>query len=91
MPLGAIRNFKYDLFETELFPGDCILMLSDGYPELANSNDEQIGYDRLQSQFLAAANKEPEEIVEYFKDCGSKWVNDKDPDDDVTFVVIKVK
>ncbi len=91
MPLGAMRNFKYNLYETELFPGDCILLLSDGYPELANSNDEQIGYERVQNQFMEVANKKPEEIVEYFKDCGSEWVNGKDPDDDVTFVIIKIK
>ncbi len=36
MPLGAIKNFKYNLYETELNTGDCILLLSDGYPELSN-------------------------------------------------------
>ncbi|MCK5456513.1 MAG: SpoIIE family protein phosphatase, partial [Melioribacteraceae bacterium] len=30
MPLGAIKNFEYKLFETELNTGDCILLLSDG-------------------------------------------------------------
>ena len=91
MPLGAMRNFKYNLFETELFPGDCILLLSDGYPELTNSNDEQIGYERLQNQFLNMANKSPEQIIKHLKYIGSDWVEGKDPDDDVTFVVIKVK
>ena len=91
MPLGAMKNFKYNLFETELISGDCVLLLSDGYPELANDNNEQIGYERLQNQLLKIANMDPEEIIEYFKNFGSEWVNGKDPDDDVTFVVIKVK
>ena len=59
MPLGAIRNFKYNLFETELISGDCILLLSDGYPELSNSNDEQIGYERVKTQFAEVAKKHP--------------------------------
>ena len=91
MPLGAMKNFSYKLYESKLSEGDCILLLSDGYPELANADNEQIGYERLQNQLLKIANDKPEEIIKYFKNFCSEWVNDKDPDDDVTFVVIKVK
>jgi len=38
-----------------------------------------------------AVNKPSLEIINYLKDDGSKWANDKDPDDDVTFVIVKVK
>lgn len=91
MPLGAMKNFGYKLYETELNKGDCILLLSDGYPELVNADNKQIGYERLQNQLLKITNKKLEEIIQYFKNFGSEWVNGKDPDDDVTFVVIKVK
>jgi len=91
MPLGAMKNFGYKLYESELNKGDCILLLSDGYPELANADNEQIGYERLQNQLLNIDDKNPEEIIEYFKNFGSKWMNGKDPDDDVTFVVLKVR
>ena len=37
------------------------------------------------------AEKAPQDIVSYFKNEGAGWVNHNDPDDDVTFVVIKVK
>ena len=43
------------------------------------------------SKYAPYGNKTSEEIIKYLKDEGSKWVNDKNPDDDVTFVVIKVK
>jgi serine phosphatase RsbU (regulator of sigma subunit) len=91
MPLGAIRNFEFKLYETELKGGDCILLLTDGYPELENSKNEQIGYERLKTQFAEVALKQPDDIIQYFKDSGSEWVNDQEPEDDVTFVVIKVK
>ncbi|MCB0747431.1 MAG: SpoIIE family protein phosphatase, partial [Ignavibacteriae bacterium] len=91
MPLGAMKDFKYNLYETELASGDCILLLSDGYPELSNKNNEQIGYDQVKTQFAEIAEKHPDEIIQYFKNAGSEWVNDNDPDDDVTFVVIKIK
>ena len=91
MPLGAMKNFGYKLYEAELNEGDCLLLLSDGYPELTNSENEQLGYERLKSQFVEIAEKEPEEIVDHLKNSASQWANGKDPDDDVTFVVIKIK
>jgi serine phosphatase RsbU (regulator of sigma subunit) len=49
------------------------------------------GYKRAKNSFEEVAEKEPESIITYLKEVGSKWTKGKDPDDDVTFVVIKVK
>jgi serine phosphatase RsbU (regulator of sigma subunit) len=91
MPLGTMDNFPYELKETELFKGDTLLLMSDGLPELQNENNEIYGYKRARNSFEEVAEKEPEEIISYLKEEGSRWVNDKDPEDDVTFVVIKLK
>jgi serine phosphatase RsbU (regulator of sigma subunit)/ligand-binding sensor domain-containing protein len=91
MPLGAIKDFPYETRETEITPGDTLLLLSDGLPELQNEMNEHYGYSRIKEVFEKSAEKEPEEIINYFKNESSKWTNGKDPDDDVTFVVIKVK
>lgn len=91
MPLGAIKDFPYEIRETEISSGDAILLLSDGLPELQNEMNEHYGYGRVKEAFEKTAEKESEEIINYFKNESSKWVNGKDPDDDVTFVVIKVK
>ena len=40
---------------------------------------------------MNVAEKGPEEIINYLKDEGSSYVDHADPNDDVTFVVIKVK
>ena len=65
--------------------------MSDGFPELQNENNEIYGYKRARNSFEEVAEKDPEEIISYLKEEGSRWVNDNNPDDDVTFVVIKVK
>ena len=91
LPLGAMKNSKHEIYQGELFSGDTILMLSDGMPELMNNKKEMYGYERVVTSFESVADKQSSEIVSYLKEEGSKWVNDKDPDDDVTFVVIKVK
>ena len=91
LPLGAMKKTKYEIYDGELLSGDVVLMLSDGFPELQNENDEMYGYDRVVSSFQEVAIKSSEEIIGYLKNEASKWVNGKDPDDDVTFVVIKIK
>jgi len=91
MPLGSMKNFPYTLKESHLEQGDTVLLLSDGLPELKNGSSEMYGYDRTKTEFHSVGEKEPEEIVEYLKNSASQWVNGKEPDDDVTFVVIKVK
>ncbi|HSL90960.1 MAG TPA: SpoIIE family protein phosphatase, partial [Ignavibacteriaceae bacterium] len=91
MPLGTMENFPYELKEMELYSGDTILLMSDGFPELNNQRNEMFGYKRTKNSFEEIAEKEPELIITYLKEVGSRWTNDKDPDDDVTFVVIKVK
>ena len=91
MPLGTMDNFPYELKEMELFSGDTILLMSDGFPELQNQHSEMFGYKRAKNSFEEAAEKEPELIITYLKEVGSRWTNDKEPDDDVTFVVIKIK
>ncbi|TSA30631.1 MAG: hypothetical protein D4R68_00440 [Ignavibacteriales bacterium] len=91
MPLGTMENFPYELKEIELFKGDTLLLMSDGLPELQNKHNEVYGYKRARNSFEEVADKEPEEIITYLKEEGSRWVNDREPEDDVTFVVIKMK
>ncbi|MDZ7625803.1 MAG: SpoIIE family protein phosphatase [Ignavibacteriaceae bacterium] len=56
-----------------------------------NANNEIYGYKRARNSFEESAKKEPEEIITYLRAEARSWTNDKEPDDDVTFVVIKVK
>lgn len=91
MPLGAYQDFPYELRETDIHSGDTILLMSDGLPELFNRNKEMFGYDGVIETYKKAAGKSPEEIIEVLKNAGSEWANNEAPDDDITFVVIKVK
>ena len=91
LPLGAMSSDNYTATTIKLAKDDVILMLTDGFPELQNKNEELYGYEKLEKSFEKVVEKSPNEIINYLKDEGSKWVEDEDPDDDVTFVVIKVK
>ena len=91
LPLGGIRDFEYETKEEIINPGDTILMLSDGYPELSNNNGEQMGYTKVKNYFSEAAEKSPDEIIKHLGKKGLEWSGNKENEDDITFVVIKAK
>lgn len=91
MPLGAMKEIEYDAKEIEIFRGDSLLLMSDGFAELKNTGNEFYGYKRARNSFEEAATREPEEIVNHLKEEAHRWTNGTEPDDDITFVVIKVK
>ena len=91
MPLGAMKRFPYDTHKLGMSTGDTILLLSDGLPELKTTTNEQYGYERVKREFLISAARSASEIVEYLKHSASEWSSGTEPDDDMTFVVIKAK
>ncbi|GBD88906.1 phosphoserine phosphatase RsbU [bacterium BMS3Abin03] len=90
MPLGAVNDFPYQLKETELNEGDTLLLLSDGLPELFNSNMEMFGYSRVTEEFGKMAENSPDNIIKSLKNIALEWTGGGEPQDDITFVVLKV-
>ncbi len=91
MPLGAMLNYQYKIEKRKLKGGDVILLLSDGLPELHNSKKHMYGYEKIKTELKKVGRKLPQEIVEHFEQSASQWLNGSEQDDDVTFVVIKIK
>jgi len=91
MPLGVTDNFPYELRETQFNSGDTVLLMSDGFPELFNDKKEMYSYDKVKSTFSEIAEKSPENIIDYLKIKVADWLDGREPDDDITFVVLKMK
>ena len=56
MPLGARSDYPYSERRLEIAPGDVVLLMSDGFPELPNPAGEPLGYERARARFAAAAS-----------------------------------
>ncbi len=91
LPLGSIKNVDYDIIEDNIYAGDTLLMMSDGFPELVNSGNDMIGYSKAKNLFEEVSHQEPEKIISHLNAFGDQWTNGKENEDDVTFVVIKIK
>jgi serine phosphatase RsbU (regulator of sigma subunit)/ligand-binding sensor domain-containing protein len=90
-PIGAFYDFPYPHREIELTKGDTLLLLSDGLPELFNPDGEMFGYLRLKQLFAEIGRKNPDQIIDDLVAAGESWLKGKLQDDDMTFVVLKVK
>jgi ligand-binding sensor domain-containing protein/serine phosphatase RsbU (regulator of sigma subunit) len=91
MPLGAMRNASYKIIDKEIKSGDTILLLTDGLPEQMNSNEEMFDYSRVKNTFNEIVENSPNTIIGKLVEAGDKWMNGRVQDDDITFVVIRVK
>jgi serine phosphatase RsbU (regulator of sigma subunit) len=91
IPLGAMRNASYNMVEKDLKSGDTILLLTDGLPEQMNNEEEMFDYSRVKSNFRKIINHKPDEIINGLVKAGDDWMNGRAQDDDISFVVIKIK
>ena len=91
MPLGAVKKFPYRNIDVKLESGDLILMMSDGFPEIQNENEELLGYDRVKEYLSNADGKTPEDVIEMLKKYGNDWRNGSEITDDITFITMRIR
>jgi serine phosphatase RsbU (regulator of sigma subunit) len=91
LPLGSLTSYSYRQAELTLAEGDVVVMMSDGFPERFSRHNEMLGYDRVKAVLVEAADLGPHEIISRFVTIGEAWAEGHPQDDDVTFVVIRVR
>jgi serine phosphatase RsbU (regulator of sigma subunit) len=91
LPLGSVLNYPWRQEEVTIDPGDVIVLMSDGWPERFNAENEMFGYEKAHAVLIGAAQLSPSAIIEQFVQIGDQWAAGHPQDDDVTFVVLKVK
>jgi serine phosphatase RsbU (regulator of sigma subunit) len=91
MPLGSLSNYNYREEETAIAAGDVIVLMSDGFPERFDPSGEMLEYVRAKQSLAEAAAHSAQGIIEHFVRVGDAWADGRPQDDDVTFVVLKVK
>jgi serine phosphatase RsbU (regulator of sigma subunit) len=75
LPLGGFPNFKYQQAEIEFRPGDALVLMSDGLPEMFNEAGEILDYPTMKKLVEEAAHASPQAIIDYLVAAGEKWAN----------------
>jgi serine phosphatase RsbU (regulator of sigma subunit) len=91
LPLGSVLNYAWRQEECTLDPNDIILLMSDGFPERFNDDSEMLGYAKAHEVLKTSASLSAQEVIAQLVAAGDHWAAGRAQDDDVTFVVLKVR
>jgi sigma-B regulation protein RsbU (phosphoserine phosphatase) len=89
-PLGTLGT-SYEQTTVDLQSGDTVLFLTDGLPELMNDSSQQVGYGATLDAFAEAARAATSSgVIDALVSFAARWHGDAPPNDDVTFVVVRL-
>ncbi len=89
-PLGTFSGFPYKIETLKLETNDVLLLMTDGFPELISNTGEIFNYSRVTDLLKVNGNSAPKEIISEFEKSTVDWLQGKEADDDITFVVLKM-
>lgn len=89
-PLGTIE-FPYEESTVDLRPGDTIVAMTDGLPELLDPDGEPVGYERIHGWIDDLDTGTPREIIERLLDRANQWKGARPLSDDLTLLVMRYR
>lgn len=89
--LGSSLQEKVETREFEVKPGDVLLAMSDGLPELFNKKKEMLDYERISQRFSEVVAEPAEGIIRAIENLSIEWTDHGDINDDIALLVMKMK
>ena len=90
MPLGSRLETESREVTVELAPGDVVLLLSDGLPELPDRSGEPLGYPAVRDCLASSVGGAPRRLINALLGMAAKHRGGP-PEDDMTFVVVRAR
>ncbi len=90
-PLGGFLNFDYNMCNYKLSSGDVIVLMSDGFAERMNASKKIFGWNKGRELLAGINGSTSDEIIKEFEKASDEWGGIRPQDDDITFLVMKVK
>jgi PAS domain S-box-containing protein len=87
--LGAFPESQYDEGHARLFPGDCLLLYTDGLTEAAGLDGQELGRGKLRQFLPKIAGGSASEIVQELITWASLHLGTGPPADDISMIVMK--
>jgi PAS domain S-box-containing protein len=89
--LGSTLHSPYHHVTKSLRPGDSLLVLTDGLPELFNRKRQMLEYPAIQDAFRGSADLPPQQIIDAIIRLADEWTNGQPNEDDITLLVLKAQ
>jgi serine phosphatase RsbU (regulator of sigma subunit) len=87
--LGSTIPFPYQYTCLPLQPGDALLAMTDGLPELFDCNRNMLDYTYVEACFTQYAHLPAKQIIEELNIMADAWAAGKNIEDDIALMVIK--
>jgi hypothetical protein len=87
-PLGMLPEASYEERTLEVFPGEILLVYSDGLTEATNASGEEFGEQRLEALLPEFRTLDPEQIGDRILEEVDTFLGEARPTDDLSLVVI---
>lgn len=89
LPVGSKLPGRWSETSAPLAPGDVLLFASDGFPELLDGDDRELGFEAAREAYRTSADADAPEILARLRRHADAWRGDREPADDMTFVVVR--
>jgi serine phosphatase RsbU (regulator of sigma subunit) len=89
MPLGILAEIDYTSSETEIRPGEVLLLYSDGITECMNKAGDLFGEDRLKEVLAQSAHGDAHSIRGAIFSAADTFRENEPYSDDMTLIVLK--
>jgi phosphoserine phosphatase RsbU/P len=87
--LGMMEDFPYTEKSVSIYEGDVLVVFSDGVTEAKNKADEPFGDDRLEEVIRTYRDASAHDIIVKITDAVRTHMENTEPMDDITLVVVK--
>ncbi len=88
--LGAFESVRYVEARVNLWPGDLLLLYTDGVTEAPGPDGEELGTARVEQILRECYHRTPDEIADHLVAETTRYSEAALPEDDATLVVVKV-
>lgn len=89
-PLGVIGGIRHREFDITLTPGDGLIVLSDGLPEMMNDTGEFYTLERLEEDFRELGGGSPKAVITQVLDRLWAFAGSTPQSDDVTALALRL-
>jgi serine phosphatase RsbU (regulator of sigma subunit) len=90
LPLGAVPGEIYEEERIDLYPGDVILLMTDGIVEAMNRARDLYGFPRLEAVLAECDMSNAQRVVDTVFDSVFEFMEGVPPHDDMTLVAVRV-
>lgn len=88
MPIGLFNDFKYEMQETIMQPGDILFLYTDGLTEARNTHREMFGRERVRQLMATDGRSDARALVENVITEVQRFAEGAEQSDDLTLLAI---